>query len=210
MCCRYYMMKCPELDYIVEKMNKSPLCKRFTEGISKQITTNGDVFPTNVVPVIASSRSKEKTVFPMAWGFKSKETGSLLINCRVESAASKQTWKESWANHRCIIPASWYFEWEHLSSENNNKRKGQKYMLRPKGNGIVNLAGVYRIEEISSLQIPVFAIITREASPVIREIHDRMPLILPESAADEWIMPDNDPERIIKQAVVDIEYQMAL
>ena len=37
-----------------------------------------------------------------------------------------------------------------------------------------------------------------------------MPLILTESAADEWIMPDNDPERIIKQAVVDIEYQMAL
>ena len=115
------MMKSPVMDSIVEQMNKSPLCKRFTEGLSKQITMSGDVFPTNIAPVIASSRSQERAVFPMAWGFKSKETGSLLINCRFESAASKQTWKDSWANHRCIIPASWYYEWEQLPTESSNK-----------------------------------------------------------------------------------------
>ena len=87
--------------------------------------------------------------------------------------------------------------------------KRTKVYARPKGNGIVNLAGIYRIEEVSGLQIPVFAIITREAAPMIRGIHDRMPLIFPDSAADEWIMPDSNPERIINQAVVDVEYQRA-
>ena len=41
------------------------------------------------------------------------------------------------------------------------------------------------------------------------EIHDRMPLILPEEYIDEWIRPDADPESIISAALTDVVLEKA-
>ena len=65
------------------------------------------------------------------------------------------------------------------------------------------LCGLYRIEE----GLPVFVILTREPGDEIRFIHDRMPLILPEDAVDEWIRPDASPEKLLSQAVTDMIYE---
>ena len=43
---------------------------------------------------------------------------------------------------------------------------------------------------------PHFAVLTRDAAPGLRRIHDRMPLILPASAISEWISPDSAPDRL--------------
>ncbi|WP_303821627.1 SOS response-associated peptidase family protein [Ruminococcus flavefaciens] len=47
----------------------------------------------------------------MVWGFTHKSTPKLLANCRVETADSKPLWRGSWYRRRCVIPASWYYEW---------------------------------------------------------------------------------------------------
>ena len=90
MCCRYWAEESPELRSIVEEMNRSPLVAKWhrTTGIK----TSGEMRPTDVVPVIAPDRKGERAVFPMKWGFSGK---SLLLNARVETAASKPTFKES-------------------------------------------------------------------------------------------------------------------
>ena len=105
MCCRYWTEESPELREIVEEMNRSPLVEKWhrTTGI----VTGGEVRPTDVVPVIASGRSRQRAVFPMKWGYSGK---TLLINARSETAAEKPTFREDWKRHRCIIPASWYYE----------------------------------------------------------------------------------------------------
>ena len=74
-------------------------------------------------------------------------------NARAETAAEKPTFREAWAKHRCAIPASWYFEWEH----DEKKRAGQKYALKPEGEDLIWLAGLYRMEG----ELPVFVILTR-------------------------------------------------
>jgi putative SOS response-associated peptidase YedK len=181
-------------------MNRSPLVAKWhrTTGI----TTAGEVRPTDVVPVIAPNRKGERAVFPMKWGFSGR---SLLLNARVETAASKPTFKESWERRRCVIPASWYFEWEHLTGSDGKKHTGDKFMLQPKGSTMTWLGGLYRIEE----GLPVFVILTREPGEEIRFIHDRMPLILPEDAIDAWIRPDGDPEEVMKLALTDMMFEKA-
>ena len=198
MCCRYWAEESPELRSIVEKMNRSPLVAKWhrTTGIK----TSGEMRPTDVVPVIAPDRKGERAVFPMKWGFSGK---SLLLNARVETASSKPTFKESWERRRCIVPASWYFEWEHLTGSDGKKHTGDKFMIQPKGSTMTWLGGLYRIEE----GLPVFVILTREPGEEIRFIHDRMPLILPESAIDAWIRPDGDPKEVLKQAVTDVMFE---
>ena len=198
MCCRYWADESPELREIVEEMNGSPLVSKWQKTTG--ITTYGEVRPTNVVPVIASNRSGERSVFPMKWGFTGR---TLLVNARTETASTKATFKNAWASHRCIVPASWYFEWEHIILNDGRKKTGQKYLLQPKGSTMTWLCGLYRIEE----GLPVFVVLTRAPGEEIRFIHDRMPLILPKELINPWIHPDTRPEELLGEALTDMVYE---
>ena len=198
MCCRYWFDESPELRPFVEEMNRSPLVEKFVETGS--ITTQGEVRPTNVVPVIASNRRGEKAVYPMKWGFSGR---MLLVNARSETASTKPTFSDAWKSHRCIVPASYYFEWEHLVSDDGRRKTGPKYMIRPKDGAVTWMCGLYRIEQ----GLPVFVILTREPGKEIRFIHDRMPLILPEQFVGEWIKPETRPEELVKEAQTEMYFE---
>ena len=142
MCGRYFIEESPELRPIIEAMNHSPLVAKFQKSLA--VLSQGEIRPTNVAPVIASSKAGNRAVFPMKWGFTGK---TLLINAKTETAAFKPTFREAWASHRCIVPASWYFEWEHMTMNDGKKKTGDKFMLQPKGSPVTWLCGLYRIEE---------------------------------------------------------------
>ncbi len=82
-------------------------------------------------------------------------------------------------------------------------------MIQPEGSGVTWLAGLYRIEEMAGIRVPVFAILTREPGDRIRFIHDRMPVILPGEAIEAWIDPKADPKDVIGQAVTEVAYERA-
>ena len=198
MCCRYWVEESPELREIVEEMNQSPLLRKWHE--TAVIKTNGEIRPTDVVPVIAPDRSGDRAVFPMKWGFSGK---SILMNARSETAGVKPTFQESWNRRRCIVPASWYFEWEHLHGNDGKTRTGDKYMIRPKDSAMTWLCGLYRIED----GLPDFVVLTREPGEEIRFIHEWMPLILPERYIDDWIRPDSKPEELLDKAITGMIFE---
>ena len=200
MCCRYWTDKSPELRAIVEEMNRSPLVKKWQNTTS--VKSYGEIRPTDVVPVIAPDRTGDRAVYPMKWGYTGKQ---LLLNARTESAGKKPTFRDDWAKHRCIVPASWYFEWEHRLGNDGKKYTGDKYMIQPKGSAMTWLCGLYRIEN----GMPVFVILTREPGEEIRFIHDRMPLIMPERLVNEWIRPDVKPEELLPYALTDMVFEKA-
>ena len=69
---------------------------------------------------------------------------------------------------------------------------------------------MYRIEEMSGIRVPVFAVLTREPGEGIRFIHDRMPLILPERLTEDWIKPDTQPDELMKNALTDMVFEKAV
>ena len=211
MCCRYYMETSPELRPYIEAANRSSLKDRLVSKLARPLVTEGEVRPTDLVPVIApSSKSLEPTVFPMVWGFTIPRRQTSLFNARVESATEKPTFKESWEKRRCIVPASWYYEWEHLINASTGKSKtGDKCMIQAKGSSVIYLAGLYRLEEIAGIQVPVFTILTREPSDEIRFIHDRMPVMLPKEYIREWVNPNGKPEEIIRAAQTEMVFEVA-
>jgi len=197
-CCRYWAEESPEMRQIVDEMNRSPLVGRWLQ--TTRITPFGEIRPTDVVPVIASNRSGARAVFPMQWGFAG---GRALFNARVETAAVKPMFREAWAGHRCVVPASHYFEWAHAPGRNGKRRAGDKYMLRPSDGAMTWLAGLYRIEN----GLPAFVVLTREPGEAIRFIHDRMPLVLPGECVNAWISPDGRPEELAASALTDMAYR---
>lgn len=232
MCARYYIDEdSPEFGEMVEELNYSPLTERFQE--TAPVRTSGEIRPMDVVPVIAPDRHGKRAVFPMQWGYRldaGRPRGSaegipvqdgdqsrgnidakprksqLLINARTESAAVKPTFMEDWERHRCIVPASWYFEWEHRRDSSGRIRTGSKYAIRPAGEPLTLLCGLYRIKN----GLPHFVILTREPGEKIRFIHDRMPLILPRTQMEEWIRPDARPEELLSCALTDMTFHSVL
>ena len=199
MCTRFYIEpRSEELDEIMEAAMKNGLARKFLIAGSA-VLTSGEIRPTNVVPVIAPNKDGKRTVFPMRRGFRIPGR-SLVVNARTETAAVRPTFRDSWRQHRCVIPASWYFEWEHLDAPGGKTKIGDKFAIQPNGQSVTWLCGLYRIED----GFPAFTVLTREPSDDVRRIHDRMPLILPEEMTDAWISPEQKPEDIIRHAVTDL------
>ncbi len=201
MCTRFFIDdSLAEYMELFDLARKSAIADRFMHLYAKPLKTSGEICPTDVCPVIAPDSKGNKAVFAMKWGFNLPNSNQPLVNARVETAATKPTFAESWARRRCIIPASYYFEWKHYKTADGKTKTGDKYLIQPKGDSITWLCGLYRIED----DIPVFAILTREPSEELSQIHDRMPLILPESKIDDWITPSTKPDTLLPCTLTDM------
>lgn len=206
MCTRYALEKdLPELKDIIDSVSRSLLAKKFLETHARPIVTDGEVRPTDIVPVIAPNSKGVRTIYPMQWGYLNKEGKRTLFNARIETAAVKQTFKDSWQYQRCIIPASYYFEWQHFKSPDGKEKTGDKFAIQPAGYTVTWLCGLYRIEN----GYPVFVVLTKEPTVKLSQIHDRMPVMLPADKIDEWINPASNPADILPFALEDVIIEKA-
>ncbi len=178
----------------------------------------GEVFPGATLAAMAVGKSGAVGVFPMQWGFHLSPSGRLVINTRSETALEKPLFKASMLERRCLIPCSWYYEWESAPSlqvqaedpPGRRKPKGPakiKYAIQPKAPGILYLAGIYRYEE--TLKLPVFSILTREPSPDIAFIHDRMPVIFSDQTQGAWLDRSTDPRAALALCETQMVYRAA-
>lgn len=209
MCTRYFVDLSPELRPYIEAADNTTLREKMVRILGKPFKAEGEVRPSDMAAVIAPSARGIKTAFPMVWGFHISGVERPVVNARVETAKEKPSFAESWYRHRCVIPASYYFEWTHIIRPDGTKKPGDKYAIQPKGATVTWLAGLYRIEESRELKYPVFTVLTREPSEELRKIHDRMPLILPGETVDAWISPTSDPDRVVEKALTDMVAEKA-
>lgn len=206
MCTRYALdITQSDLKEIIDIAKGSPLTTKFVDTHARPLITDGEVRPTDIVPVIAPNSKGAKSVFPMQWGFMARDNKRTLFNARVETAGEKPTFKEAWQSHRCIIPAAYYYEWEHFKSPDGKIKTGDKYAIQPTGSTVTWLCGLYRIED----GYPVFVVLTKEPTVELGKIHDRMPLMLPKDKIDEWINPSTNPEKLIPYALLDMVTEKA-
>ncbi|MBR3107204.1 MAG: SOS response-associated peptidase family protein [Clostridia bacterium] len=184
----------------------------------------GEVFPSAMVAALAMGRDGKIGAFPFQWGFHRADHKGLIINTRSETALEKLTFRTSMLERRCLIPCSWYFEWETRDGQENmldgisslqiqreNLSRGRprniqkiKYAIRPKRKGLMYLAAIYRYEETQKL--PVLSILTREATEEIAFIHDRMPVIFTENTGAEWLNRAADPRAVLNDCEKEMVY----
>ena len=197
MCGRYYIAEddmADELVRIIKEINR----KKTPEGLK----ISGEIFPSDIVPVLANSRQQDVQPFAMRWGY-SFPNSRPIINARCETASTKPMFKDGMKQRRCLIPATHYFEWEHRGG------KAIKYAIRPEHARMLYLAGIYHLENHDGVMVPTFAVLTREAAPGISFIHERMPVILPSEIRCDSLDSRNDAVDVIQAAMLDMEYQLA-
>jgi putative SOS response-associated peptidase YedK len=180
---------------------------------SFEIQPSYNVAPTQEIPVIIQL-DDARHIKKRHWGLvpfwaKDISIGSRMINARVETLSSKPAFKAALKHRRCLIPANGFFEW---SGKAGSK---QPYFFCLPSSEPLAFAGLYEIWE--DKEAPPEAgpyksctIITMDASDSVKDIHNRMPLILKPEACEEWLDPGNkDPvmiEELLKtKFVIDLK-----
>lgn len=187
MCGRFFLADSDnsgELRSIIDQLNRRSVTVK-----------TGEIFPTDTVPVLANNRNRRVVPFSMQWGYTLPD-GRLLINARSETSGEKPLFQDAMRQHRCLIPATNYFEWE------KHGREKIKYAIRQADAGLLYMAGLYRVENGRA----VFTILTREPAEQIRFIHDRMPVILASDAKQDWLNLDCDAAQTLAQACENVAF----
>lgn len=152
----------------------------------------GEIRPTDVAPVIANSRARRRRPFLMRWGFGGVNRNARpVINARSETALVRPMFRDTMLGRRCLVPASYYFEWQA-----QGKRR-IKHAMKQDG-PVMYMAGLYRLEVGEPLA--AFTILTQKADERIAHIHDRMPVLLPAQWAEEWLSPTADAQQLLERA----------
>jgi putative SOS response-associated peptidase YedK len=133
------------------------------------------------------------------WWAKEPTIGYKMINARAETAAERPAFGDALLARRCLVPADGFYEW---------KREGKQKLpfcfamaddavfafaglwarWRPPQQANCGLAGgPGRSSEGQTLE--TCAILTTEPNELMRDVHDRMPVILPPESYELWLDP---------------------
>ncbi len=155
-----------------------------------------DIRPTQLVPVI-KQEGKNRLLQSMRWGFHPPWSKTVLFNTRLEGMEKSRVWGRYLADGRCLIPASFFYEWKQVAP-----KKKQPWMVRPISKKLFAFAGLYGQEKdpVTGEFTTVCTILTEPACIKIRKIHDsgknpfRQPVVLQYGEMKTWL--NADPEII--------------
>jgi putative SOS response-associated peptidase YedK len=133
----------------------------------------------------------------MHWGLvpswaKDRWAGSRMINARAETIAQKPAYRAAFRRRRCLVLADGFYEWQRLDG------KKRPYFIHLRSDRPFAFAGLWEHWQGPEEELQSCALVTTEANDLMRPIHDRMPVILPEADYARWLDPSLDePESLL-------------
>lgn len=123
------------------------------------------------------------------------KVGYKLINARAETVATTPAFRTSFRQHRCLIPADGFYEWQKTEA-----KKKQPYFIAMKDGKPFAFAGLWeRWKDAEGKRIESCTIVTTTANEAVKPIHDRMPVILPAADYAKWLDPKpRDPGELVE------------
>jgi putative SOS response-associated peptidase YedK len=152
-----------------------------------------NIAPTQTVTVVFRNREGLRKAGRARWGLipgwvkNPGEWKASTFMARSEDAAMKPTFRQAFRRGRVLIPASGFYEWRR---ENGAKAP---YHVRAKDGGPLAFAGlmdVWRDRE-SDERLVSCAVLTTASAGLLRDLHDRMPVMVAPDEFDEWLGGDD-------------------
>ncbi|NMB79689.1 MAG: SOS response-associated peptidase [Methanomicrobiales archaeon] len=147
-----------------------------------------NISPASEMPVIVrNDAGNENAIVPMRWGLvphwaQDPKTAQKPINARAETLLEKPMFAPLVRSHRCLVPASGFFEWK-----KEGKRKIPFYFTVP-GQPLFAFAGLFsQWKSPDGTVLSTYTIITCPANVLLAGVHDRMPVILAQENESRWL-----------------------
>jgi putative SOS response-associated peptidase YedK len=168
---------------------------RFALGESVPVRQRFNVCPGDDVLAVTTTRDGEPRGEQLRWGLvpfwaDSPASGMKMINARAETVAQRPAFREALKTHRCLIVADGFYEWE----KRPGAAKQPWHVTRDDGApfAFAGLWATWRSPDDAILR--TCTIITTTANDALRAVHDRMPVMLPDQAAEQdWLQHDTPP-----------------
>ena len=173
------------------------MCGRYTltqsikkiESHFKPVLMNLKYFPSfNIAPShISAVITQKNEMMGMKWGFvpswtRDSQIGQKLINARAETLIEKPSFRDSFKNQRCLVPADGFVEW----------KEKRPYYIRFKNRRLFAFAGIWSIWDSGSDPLNTFTIITTKANETLSTLHSRMPVIVHPKNYKKWLMDESN------------------
>lgn len=139
-------------------------------------------------PIVTIRQEMGRRVLRLVrWGLvpgwvKDPQQFTLLINARAETVLEKPSFRGAMRHHRCLLPATGYYEWRREGGQK------QPFYMRPKSSELFAMAGLWA--EWSGPDgnlIDSGAILTQPANEALSGIHHRMPIVITPDRFDDWL-----------------------
>ncbi|MCA9288646.1 MAG: SOS response-associated peptidase [Phycisphaerales bacterium] len=173
-----------------------------------------NVAPTQDSPVCRAARSggdgavpPGREVVPMQWGLRPAwvdKPGLAPINARSETVATSPMFRQAFKKRRCLVPVSGFYEWK-----KDGDRKRPHY-IRLRDQPVMCFAGLWEFRGEGSsgnakgardaergkggggegAPLLTFTILTTRPNALMKDIHDRMPVIVDPPRFEEWLGED--------------------
>lgn len=130
----------------------------------------------------------------LRWGLvpswaKDEKIGYKMINARSETAHDKPSFKKLMSRKRCLIVADSFYEWVQTPDGKIAKR------IQAEDEGLFAFAGLWDKWQQADKIIFTCTLLTKDSNDFMRDIHHRMPIILPKDKEEQWIKPNFKNER---------------
>lgn len=163
------------------------------ESLDWQASYN--IAPTQLVLAARRTEDGRRELTKLKWGLvpswaKDPGIGSSMINARSETIFEKPAFRTAIKRRRCIIFADGYYEWQ------AREEGKQPFLISTKDQPIFPMAGIWEYWEKPEGVIVSCSAITTESTDSIKELHDRMPVILKPDAIDVWLNPATEVSAI--------------
>jgi putative SOS response-associated peptidase YedK len=164
---------------------------RFGLGEALEVRQRFNVAPGDDIVAVTTTKDGEPRGDLLRWGLvpfwaKDAKQGYKMINARAETVAEKPAFRDALETRRCLIVADGFYEWEKIPGRT---RKQPWHVTRTDGAPFA-FAGLWAIWHGGEGDEPLRSatIITTEANAALADVHDRMPVMLPDQAAEEaWL-----------------------
>lgn len=174
---------------------------RVDEVVAPDPGPRWNVAPTDEVLAIAAAGAGRR-LGAFSWGlvpgWAARAAGDRpprrLINLRSETLLSRGGFRRRLERNRCLIPADGFYEWRPAAPG----RAKVPHFIRGRGGAPLALAGLWAAVrqgppgDESAPWLRTCAILTGPPNDLVAGVHDRMPVILPESAWETWLDPAVD------------------
>ena len=157
-----------------------------------------NVTPDRPIPIVRATAEGGRAAGFARWGLlgpwmKDANDPGRQINARSETAAEKPMFRDSMRKGRCLIPAVGFYEWQKAGAG-----PSRPFFVALASQAPLAFAGLWRRNRLADgTLLDSCAILTTDASPLLRPVHHRMPVILPTAAWSLWL----DPTRQDRESV---------
>lgn len=105
------------------------------------------------------------------------------FNARAETVQTARSFRDSFKDRRALVPMNGYFEW----TPGPGKTKQPHFIHDPDGRLLWGAALWDRWERADADPVESATVIVQSAQGPAGEVHDRMPVFIPERLIPEWI-----------------------